>query len=198
MTALAHESPSQVRHRTRSSYPVRIGTVTAVVVVMAGLQLSLAGPLSAIGLMPNLLLLVVIGAAVSRGRDFAVALGFGLGLSLDLGPASDHLAGRWALAFVVVGFVVGSAAHLRLRNRSGSEGTARLTRWVLIAVAAAGSFVGTSVFALTGLLLRDPITALSEVLGVIVQAAASDALFGLVLLGFLISVFDRLTPPQES
>ena len=36
-------------------------------------------------------------------------VGFAAGLALDLAPPADHLAGRWALALVVVGYVAGRA-----------------------------------------------------------------------------------------
>ena len=57
--------------------------------------------------MPNLCLLVVVAAALTRGPQFAAVLGFGAGLALDLAPPADHIAGRWALALVVVGYVAG-------------------------------------------------------------------------------------------
>jgi rod shape-determining protein MreD len=198
MSALNVVTPRATRRGISSSFPVRVAVVVVVILVAAALQLSLAAPLSEVGLMPNLLLLVVVASALSCGRDFAAAMGFGLGLALDLGPASDHLAGRWALALVVVGFVVGTAAHARPVRHTGGQPRARMGRPTLMVVAAAASFVGTSVFALTGLVLRDPATSLPEVLRVIASASLSDALFGLVLLPLLISVFDRLTPTQET
>ena len=46
-------------------------------------------------------------AALVRGPQFAAVLGFFAGLLLDLAPPADHVAGRWALALVVVGYVAG-------------------------------------------------------------------------------------------
>ena len=59
------------------------------------------------GIVPNFCLLVVVAAALVRGPAFAATLGFFAGLMLDLAPPADHVAGRWALALVVVGYVAG-------------------------------------------------------------------------------------------
>ena len=59
------------------------------------------------GIVPNLCLLVVVAAALVRGPAFAATLGFFAGLLLDLAPPADHVAGRWALALVVVGYLAG-------------------------------------------------------------------------------------------
>ena len=85
-------------------------------------------------------------AALTRGPQFAAVLGFVAGVALDLAPPADHVAGRWALALVVVGYVAG-----RVRQ------DVKPTAVAVVATVAASSFVGTSVFALTGLLLRDPV-----------------------------------------
>ncbi len=172
------------------SVPIRVTVAGLVILGALGAQLALGPALLGIAPIPNLVLLLVVAAGVARGRDFAALLGFGLGLLLDLGPASDHLAGRWALSLVIVGYLVGTAA----RGRVGS----RPRRPVLLGLAVAASFVGTSVFALTGVLLRDPAMAIPEVLQMILGASLSDGLLGVVLLPFLIGVFGRLSHPQDS
>ena len=108
-------------------------------------------------MVPNLVLLVVVGAALVRGPQFAAVLGFVAGAVLDLAPPADHIAGRWALALVVVGYLAG-------RVRQDLEPHRRLA---VVLTVAASSFVGTSVFALTGLVLRDPVVAVAEMLQVI-------------------------------
>ena len=95
------------------------------------------------GVVPNLALLVVVAAALVRGPDFAATLGFFAGLAIDLAPPADHVAGRWALALVVVGYLAG-----RVRQDAGSSAVAA------VVTVAAASFIGTSVFALCGLVLR--------------------------------------------
>ena len=71
------------------------------------LQVSLFPHFAWHGIVPNLCLLVVVGAALTRGPQFAAVLGFVAGVLLDLAPPADHVAGRWALALVVVGYVAG-------------------------------------------------------------------------------------------
>ena len=59
------------------------------------------------GVVPDLALVLVVVAAIDRGPQFAAVLGFAAGMLLDLAPPADHVAGRWALALVVVGYLAG-------------------------------------------------------------------------------------------
>src|SRR3954470_9366295 len=121
--------------------PVLRGLGLAGVIVLAVvLQVAVFSALSFEGVVPNLALLVVVAAAVLRGPEFAAVLGFLGGLAVDLAPPADHVAGRWALALVVVGYLAG-----RVRHDAGTSATAALV------TVAACSFVGTSIFALSGM-----------------------------------------------
>jgi rod shape-determining protein MreD len=84
--------------------------LTAVVLLAVVLQVSVFSGLSFDGVVPNLALLVVVAAALVRGPEFAAVLGFLGGLAIDLAPPTHHVAGRWALALVVVG----AASYFRL------------------------------------------------------------------------------------
>jgi rod shape-determining protein MreD len=86
---------------------LRAAVLAAVVVLAVVLQVAGFAHLSIEGVVPNLALLVVVAAALVRGPDFAATLGFLAGLAVDLAPPADHVAGRWALALVVVGYVAG-------------------------------------------------------------------------------------------
>ena len=86
---------------------VRIAVAAGLVVVALVLQVAIFPHLAWDGIVPNFCLLVVVAAALVRGPSFAATLGFFAGLLLDLAPPADHVAGRWALALVVVGFVAG-------------------------------------------------------------------------------------------
>src|SRR3954466_12859943 len=119
--------------------------LTAVVLLAVVLQVAVFSTLSFDGVVPNLALLVVVAAALVRGPEFAAVLGFLGGLAVDLAPPADHVAGRWALALVVVGYLAGRVRH--------DAGTSALSAVVTVA---ACSFVGTSIFALSGMLLSDP------------------------------------------
>ena len=158
----------------------------AIVSLALVLQVSLFPHLAWHGIVPNLCLLVVVGAALTRGPQFAMVLGFAAGVALDLAPPADHLAGRWALALVVVGYVAG-------RVRQGTRQDSRPSTTTVLATVAASSFVGTSVFALSGIVLGDPI-AIPELLEVIVVALFWDVLLTPLVLPPVMSLFRRLEP----
>lgn len=159
------------------SSPVVPGTTSHRVVVgmlLVGLALSLQVSvlpfLAWQGVVPNLVLLVVVAAALSCGSEFAMALGFAGGVLLDLAPPADHVAGRWALALVAVGLLAGYA-------RTSRQGPLAVAGVVL-----ASSFVGTSIFALTGVLLRDPALGVGELLGGVLQSVVGDLLLAPLVL----------------
>ncbi len=141
------------------------------------------------GIVPNLGLLVVVGAALVRGPQFACLLGFATGLLVDLAPPADHIAGRWALAFVVVGYLAG-----RIRQESPDQG--RPTPTAVVLAVAASSFVASSVYALTGLLLGDPSMGIGEVVSTILIALIWDVLLTPFVLPVVMLVFARLQPSR--
>nr|WP_218877111.1 rod shape-determining protein MreD [Nocardioides marinisabuli] len=147
------------------------------------LQVSVFGPLAWEGVVPNLCLLVVVAGALTRGPQFAMVLGFGAGLLLDLAPPADHVAGRWALALLLVGYLVG-----RVRPES------RPTATTVVATVAAASFVGTSVFALSGVVLSDPVVGVGETLSVLAVSLVWDVLLTPFVLPPLMALFRRLEP----
>lgn len=157
----------------------------AVVVLATVLQVSLFPHVAWHGVVPNLALLVVVGAALVRGPEFAAVLGFTAGVLIDLAPPADHLAGRWALALVLVGYLAG-------RARQDLKPTAT----AVVLTVAASSFVGSSVFALSGLLLRDPVVAVPDMLEVILVAVVWDVLLTPFVLPPVMALFRRLEPAR--
>jgi rod shape-determining protein MreD len=141
------------------------------------------------GIVPDLALLVVVGAALVRGGEFGMVTGFAAGVVLDLAPPADHLAGRWALALLVVGYVAG-----RVRQ-DARPGTAPTPTTVLVTVAAC-SFVGSSVFALTGAVLRDPAVGFDDMLQAIGISLVWDVLLAPVVLPGVMAAFRRLEPAR--
>lgn len=139
------------------------------------------------GIVPNLGLLVVVGAALTRGPQFAAVLGFAAGVMLDLAPPADHLAGRWALALVVIGYVAG-----RVRQ------DARPTATAVVATVAACSFVGTSLFAISGLVLHDSELTVPDLLRVILVAVLWDVLLTPFVLPLVMRMFERLEPARTA
>ena len=118
------------------------------------------------------------------GSELGLVLGFGAGLLLDLAPPADHspAAGRsrcwWS------GYVAGPAR--------GRRAARAVSQWLPVGRGAA-SFVGTSVFALTGLLLRDPAVGVGELLRVevLVASAWDVAARALVVVPLVLGLFAR-------
>jgi rod shape-determining protein MreD len=162
---------------------VRTLVLALLVTVAVVLQVAAFSYLSYDGVVPNLALLLVVAAALVRGPDFAMVLGFFAGLAVDLAPPADHVAGRWALALVVVGFLAG-----RVRHDAGTSAVAA------VVTVAASSFVGTSVFALSGMVLRDPSVPVAEALQVIPVAVVYDVLLTPFVLPLAMRLLRRIQP----
>ncbi len=160
-------------------------TVAVMVVLAVTLQATVFSYLSLGGVVPNLALLLVVAAALVRGPEFAAVLGFAAGLLLDVAPPADHIAGRWALALVVVGFLAG-----RVRNDAATSAVAA------VVTVAACSFVGTSIFTLSGMLLHDPSVPAVEALKVIPVSVLYDVLLTPFVLPLAMRVLRRLEPHQ--
>lgn len=163
----------------------RAAAAGAAVLLALLLQVSLMPHLAWQGVVPNLVLLVVVAAALTRGPQFAMVVGFAAGALLDLAPPADHTAGRWALALVVVGYVAG---------RVRSEATPTAT--TVVATVAASSFVGTSLFAMTGLVLGELSVGVGELLLVIGLAVVWDVVLTPFVLPPLMAMFRRLEPAR--
>ena len=161
--------------------------IAAGVALALVVQVSLLPHLAWRGIVPDLGLLVVVAAGLARDARFAMLVGFGTGLLLDLAPPADHVAGRWALAFVLVGYVAGLARQ-----------EAPPTRSALAVMLAVSSVVGSSVFALTGLLLGDSSTGVTDALAVVLVAAVWDVLVGLLVVPPLCRLLaPRAAAPQR-
>jgi rod shape-determining protein MreD len=160
---------------------MRVLGATVALAVALVLQVSVFPHFAWHGVVPNLVLLVVVGAGLVRGAQFAMVLGFVAGVLLDLAPPADHVAGRWALALLVVGYVAGRVAP-----------DGRPTVPAVVATVAACSFLGTSVFALSGLVLRDPAVGIPDVLEVIAGAVVWDVLMTPLVLPLVMGLFRRL------
>jgi rod shape-determining protein MreD len=162
---------------------LRALAVTGLVLLALVLQVAVFSTLSVDGVVPDLALLVVVAAALVRGPELAAGLGFLSGLAIDLAPPADHVAGRWALSLVVVGYLAG-----RVRQ------DARTSALAAVVTVAACSFVGTSLFALTGMLLHDPAVPVGEALRVVPVSVLYDVVVTPFVLPPVMRLFRRLEP----
>ena len=160
-------------------WAIALGAVVVALVV----QVTLFPHLAWHGIVPNLCLLVVVAAALTVEAPFALLLGFAAGLTLDLAPPADHVAGRWALALTIAAFL---AARVRQDVRP--------TALAVVGTVAAASFVATSLFALSGVLLSDPAMSISGLLEVVLVAVVWDVLLTPFVLPPLMKLFSRLSP----
>ncbi|SFC38290.1 rod shape-determining protein MreD [Nocardioides terrae] len=165
----------------------RIALTAGLITLAVVLQTSVLDSFAWRGIVPDLALLVVVGVALVRGGEFGMVTGFAAGLVLDLAPPADHLAGRWALALLVVGYVAG---RVRQDARPGAAPTAT----TVMATVAACSFVGSSIFALTGVVLRDPAVGIGELLQAIAISLVWDLLLAPLVLPGVMAAFRRLEP----
>lgn len=164
---------------------VRGAALALVVLLAVTLQVAVLRYVAVDGVVPNLALLLVVFAAFSRGPQFAAVLGLAAGIVLDLAPPADHVAGRWALALVVVGYLAG-----RVRRDARSS-------WPAALVAVAGcSFVGTSLYALSGLVLGDGSMSTGRMLAVIGISVVWDVLVTPLLMPPVCAMLRRLRPPR--
>lgn len=163
--------------------PTRTGATAAMLIVALTLQVGLFSQLAVAGVVPNLVLLVVIGAAIIRGPEYAAILGFVGGAMIDLAPPADHTAGRWALAFVIAAYLAG----LVRRDADESAVAAVLT-------VAGCSFVATSVFALSGLVLGDPGVTVARAFTVVPLSVLYDVVVAPVVIPLVVAAFRRLDP----
>lgn len=165
----------------------------AAVVVALVLQVTLFPHFAWQGVVPNLALLVVVAAALSRGPQFAMVTGFAAGVLLDLAPPADHVAGRWALALVVVGYIAG---RVRQDTQFGAGLGARPPALAVVGSVAVCSLLGTSLFCFSGLLLGDLSVGFGELISVILIGVGWDVLLTPLVLPPLLALF-RLLEPRE-
>ena len=173
------------------SAALRTLVLLAVVSLALVLQVSVLSAFAWNGVVPDLVLLLVVAVALAPGAAaggrVALPLAFAAGVLLDLVPPADHVAGRWALALVVAAYVAG---RFRQEARPGSGPTATAT----VATVAACSFVASSVFALSGLLLGDRTAAVGEMLTVIGVGVLLDVLLAPFVMPPLYALLRRLDP----
>jgi rod shape-determining protein MreD len=123
----------------------RILLSTVLVVIAMVAQVSVLARLHLPGAVPDLLLLTVLGLAISYGHVGGCLVGFGAGLLADLAPPADHAVGRYALVLCVIGYAAGL-----VKPETGQLRTAAGPMTVVIGAAIGTTMLYTGVGTLVG------------------------------------------------
>ncbi|MBA2639936.1 MAG: rod shape-determining protein MreD [Nocardioidaceae bacterium] len=162
---------------------LRAAACAVLIVLTITVQVGLFAHLSIAGVVPDLVLLLVVGAALARGPSYGAGLGLVAGLAIDLAPPADGVAGRWALALAVAGFLAGLV-----------RGEARQSVVATVATVAVTSFAASSLYALSGLVLREPGVTISRALEVMPIAVGYDVALTPLVVPLAVVAFRRLDP----
>ncbi|MDA0564951.1 rod shape-determining protein MreD [Streptomonospora sp. S1-112] len=158
--------------------------VAAAVLVQAAILNRLPLPW---GLVPDLVLLVVVGVALWSAPTTAAATGFAAGLAADILPPADHEIGRQALLLCLAAFLVASIRDTGVRAGAGP--------YIAAALAALGVSLG---YALLGLVLGDPRVGWATGAAAVLGGTAATALVSPLVLVPLGAVMRRLTGEAHS
>lgn len=162
---------------------VRLAATAALLLVTVTVQVGLFAHLSIAGVVPDLALLLVVAAAIVRGPTYGTALGLVAGLCVDLAPPADGVAGRWALALAVAGWLAGQA-----------RGDARLSAVATVVTVAVSSLAATSIYALSGLVLSEPGVTVGRAFEVLPVAVLYDVAITPLVVPLVMLVLRRLDP----
>lgn len=154
----------------------------ALCAVAVVLQVSVLAPFAWNGIAADLVLLLVVAVGLARGGTYAALCGFGAGLLLDLVPPATDETGRWAMAMIAVALLASAVQPTSRRS--------------MVATVAVCSFVGTSVYALIGVILGDHMPSFGSMLGAILLGTAWDAAVAALAMPRLVRLFTRLQPRQ--
>jgi rod shape-determining protein MreD len=167
----------------------RVGLAALFLMIAVTVQTSMLPHLAVAGVTCDLVMIVVVALALSRGPEWGAITGFAGGLLLDVVPPADHTAGRWALALALAGYVAGLIRRETSAGPMGPIGVA-----VTVVLSTALSFL---VFSATGSLLHDPAVdwgAFGVRLGI---AAGYDVVGAIVVIPLVMWVMRRVVPARE-
>jgi rod shape-determining protein MreD len=163
----------------------RIVLSAALVVIAMVVQVSVLARLHLPGAVPDLLLLTVLGLAISYGHVGGSLVGFFAGLLADVAPPADHAVGRYALVLSVIGYAAGLA-----KPDSGQLRTAAGPMLVVIGAAV----TTTLLYAGVGSLVGDTAGAHVGLVKLVLTATLYDLLLAPFVVPFVMAVarrFDR-------
>jgi len=167
----------------------RIGLAALFLVIAVTVQTSALTNIAVAGVTCDLVLIVVLALALSRGPEWGAVTGFAGGLLLDVVPPADHTAGRWALAFAIAGYVAGL---IRRETSAGPVGPLGVALTVAL-----GTAISLFLYCATGSLLHDPSVDWSEFgvrLGI---AAGYDVVGAIVVIPLVMWIMSRVVPARE-
>jgi rod shape-determining protein MreD len=182
------------------STPARTVLAGLLVLLAVVLQTSVLPLLAGGAPLPHLCLLVVVAVGLSTGETPGAVAGFAAGLTLDLVPPADDLAGRWALALALAGFLAG---HLATRTPARTPTRTAVRSWrtrlamtpQVAVVTGAASFVATSVFALTGLVFGELSWSVPELLRGVLVAVTVDIVAGVLVVPPMLRALGAVDAP---
>lgn len=158
-------------------------------IVAVTVQTSVLPHLAVAGVSCDLVMIVVVALALSRGAEWGAIAGFLGGLMLDVVPPADHAAGRWALALALAGYVAGL---IRRETSAGPVGPIAVALSVVL-----GAALSLTVYSATGSLLHDPAVDWGEFgvrLGI---STGYDVVGAIVVVPLVMWVMGRVVPARE-
>ena len=161
----------------------RVALAVLLVTVALALQVTLLSRLPLPGATPDLVLLVVVGLALSHGPGFGLVLGFAAGLSSDLVPPADHEIGRWAFVLTMVGYLAGAAREETRRSA--------FVPLVVVAAAGAGSVL---LYAGLGALMDDAHVTWTVVIRLLPTAVLYDVVLSAFAIPAILAMVRRTEP----
>lgn len=139
------------------------GRLGAVVLATLVLQVTLLSRFSYDGARPDAMLLLAVLAGYLAGPERGAIVGFCSGMAIDVLLSTPM--GLSALVYTLVGYGVGVT----------TAGAVRTSRWIPIAVAAAGSAVGVVLYALVGSVVGEATLDGPPLAAIVVYVAAVNA-----------------------
>jgi rod shape-determining protein MreD len=159
--------------------------VLAVVVVLTALllQVSVLNRLPLPIGHPDLIVVVVIAFGLVGGPQRGAVIGFAAGLAADLIPPADHLAGRLAFTYTIVGYLAGLLEDIEERSV-----------FTTILVVAGGSAWSVLVYAGLGALVADPHVTVHVTVQEMLATVVYDVVLAPFVVPFISAASRRLEP----
>lgn len=157
--------------------------IAILLVVAAGVQVSVLARLTLPGAVPDLVLVTVIAIALSYGPLAGAVSGFAGGLLLDLAPPTDGAVGMLALIGMIVGYL--TAVIVEPRDR---------TLPVVLAMVGGSAIGGVLVYALGLAVTGSPRVSWTNVPGLALSAGLYAALLSMMVVPFVAWIVRRVTP----